>query len=83
MSLLPRLERTLAVGLEYGALGGIVSGSGPTAVFLARDGEHALDLSVALTASGAAPEVRRVRGPVHGARIVSGGSSEAPQEGRR
>jgi len=83
VSLLPRLERTLAVGLEYGALGGIVSGSGPTVVFLARDGEHALDLSVALTASGAAPEVRRVRGPVHGARIVSGGSSEAPQEGRR
>jgi 4-diphosphocytidyl-2-C-methyl-D-erythritol kinase len=71
VSLLPRLERTLAVGLEYGALGGIVSGSGPTAVFLARDSEHALDLSVALTASGAAPEVRRVRGPVHGARIVS------------
>jgi 4-diphosphocytidyl-2-C-methyl-D-erythritol kinase len=72
LSLLPRLERTLAVGLEYGALGGLVSGSGPTVVFLARDGEHALDLSVALTASGAAPEVRRVRGPVHGARIVSG-----------
>jgi 4-diphosphocytidyl-2-C-methyl-D-erythritol kinase len=71
VSLLPRLERTLAVGFEYGALGGIVSGSGPTAVFLARDSEHALDLSVALTASGAAPEVRRVRGPVHGARIVS------------
>jgi 4-diphosphocytidyl-2-C-methyl-D-erythritol kinase len=83
VSLLPRLDRTLAVGLEYGALGGIVSGSGPTVVFLARDGEHALDLSVALTASGTAPEVRRVRGPVHGARIVSGGMSEAPEEGRR
>ena len=70
VSLLPDLERTLAVGAEYGALGGVVSGSGPTVVFLARDTEHALDLSVALTASGAAAEVRRARGPVPGARIV-------------
>jgi 4-diphosphocytidyl-2-C-methyl-D-erythritol kinase len=70
VSLLPDLERTLAVGSEYGALGGVVSGSGPTVVFLARDTEHALDLSVALTASGAAADVRRARGPVPGARIV-------------
>ena len=73
VSLYPDLERTLAVGTEYGALGGVVSGSGPTVVFLARDTEHALDLSVALTASGAASEVRRARGPVHGARIVETG----------
>jgi 4-diphosphocytidyl-2-C-methyl-D-erythritol kinase len=73
VSLYPDLDRTLAVGSEYGALGGIVSGSGPTVVFLARDTEHALDLSVALTASGAAPEVRRARGPVHGARVVDAG----------
>jgi 4-diphosphocytidyl-2-C-methyl-D-erythritol kinase len=73
VSLYPELERTLAVGSEYGALGGIVSGSGPTAVFLARDTEHALDLSVALTASGAATEVRRARGPVPGARVVDTG----------
>ncbi|HYJ75584.1 MAG TPA: 4-(cytidine 5'-diphospho)-2-C-methyl-D-erythritol kinase [Kineosporiaceae bacterium] len=73
VSLHPDLERTLAVGSEYGALGGIVSGSGPTVVFLARDTEHALDLSVALTASGAAADVRRARGPVHGARVVETG----------
>jgi 4-diphosphocytidyl-2-C-methyl-D-erythritol kinase len=73
VSLYPELERTLAVGSEYGALGGIVSGSGPTVVFLARDTEHALDLSVALTASYAASEVRRARGPVHGARVVETG----------
>jgi 4-diphosphocytidyl-2-C-methyl-D-erythritol kinase len=73
LSLYPELERTLAVGSEYGALGGVVSGSGPTVVFLARDTEHALDLSVALTASGAAAEVRRARGPVHGARVVETG----------
>jgi 4-diphosphocytidyl-2-C-methyl-D-erythritol kinase len=73
VSLLPDLERTLEVGSEYGALGGMVSGSGPTVVFLARDAEHALDLSVALTASGAAADVRRAHGPVPGARIVDGG----------
>jgi 4-diphosphocytidyl-2-C-methyl-D-erythritol kinase len=73
VSLYPELERTLAVGSEYGALGGIVSGSGPTVVFLARDTEHALDLSVALTASGAATDVRRARGPVPGARVVDTG----------
>jgi 4-diphosphocytidyl-2-C-methyl-D-erythritol kinase len=69
-SLAPGLERTLAVGLDYGALGAVVSGSGPTVVLLARDGEQALDLSVALTASGAAHTVRRAVGPVPGARIV-------------
>jgi 4-diphosphocytidyl-2-C-methyl-D-erythritol kinase len=73
VSLYPVLDRTLAVGTEYGALGGVVSGSGPTVVFLARDNEHALDLSVALTASGAAVDVRRARGPVHGARVVEAG----------
>jgi 4-diphosphocytidyl-2-C-methyl-D-erythritol kinase len=78
VSLLPDLERTLAVGTEYGALGSLVSGSGPTVVFLARDTEHALDLSVALTASGATAEVRRARGPVPGARIV-----DATPAGRR
>jgi 4-diphosphocytidyl-2-C-methyl-D-erythritol kinase len=73
VSLVPDLDRTLAVGIEYGALGGVISGSGPTVVFLARDTEHAVDLSVALSASGAAAEVRRARGPVPGARIVDAG----------
>ena len=69
-SLLPSLERTLAVGGDFGSLGGIVSGSGPTVAFLVRDNEHAIDLSVALTASGVAGAVKRVHGPVPGARQV-------------
>lgn len=69
-SLAPRLERTLEVGREYGALGAMVSGSGPTVAFLVRDHEQALDISVALTASGAADDVRRCRGPVPGARLL-------------
>ncbi len=68
-SLRPDLGDVLDVGLEYGALGGVVSGSGPTVAFLVRDHEHALDLSVALTASGACETVKRAHGPVHGARV--------------
>src|SRR4051812_29943100 len=70
ISLDPSLERALDVGRKVGALGGMVSGSGPTTVFLARDSSHALDLAVALTASGAAVDVRRSHGPVAGARLV-------------
>jgi 4-diphosphocytidyl-2-C-methyl-D-erythritol kinase len=66
----PALERTLAVGRKAGALGGLVSGSGPSVIFLTRDAEHALDIAVALTASGAAAAVRRSHGPVAGARVV-------------
>ena len=69
-SLDPGLERTLAVGRDAGALGGLVCGSGPTALFLTRDAEHALDVAVALTASGTAAGTRRVTGPVTGARLV-------------
>lgn len=75
VSLDPALDRTLAVGLDNGALGAVVSGSGPTVVFLVENPEHAMDLSVALTASGVAADVRRVHGPVPGARIVEHGSA--------
>ena len=69
-SLDPMLQRALDVGVKVGALGGMVSGSGPTTVFLARDSSHALDLAVALTASGVATDVHRALGPVPGARLV-------------
>jgi 4-diphosphocytidyl-2-C-methyl-D-erythritol kinase len=69
VNLRPQLRLTLAAGEEYGALGGVVSGSGPTVVFLARDAEHALDLAVALSASGACRTVKRAYGPAHGARL--------------
>jgi 4-diphosphocytidyl-2-C-methyl-D-erythritol kinase len=69
-SLDPSLDRALEIGRKVGALGGMVSGSGPTTVFLARDSSHALDLAVALTASGVAADVHRSLGPVPGARLV-------------
>ena len=69
-SLKPALRLILDVGLDYGALGGLVSGSGPTVAFLAENEEHALDLVVALTSSGVVGNVVRVSGPVPGARVI-------------
>lgn len=70
-SLKPALRLILDVGLDYGALGGIVSGSGPTVAFLAESEDHALDLVVALTSSGVVGNVIRVAGPVPGARVIA------------
>ena len=69
LSLQPGLAAILDEGLAQGALGGIVSGSGPTIAFLAAGREAALDLSVALIASGAVRDVRRAVGPVPGAQL--------------
>lgn len=70
VNLRPELGLVLEVGEDYGALGGIVSGSGPTCAFLARDEEHALDISVALNASGVCSATHRAHGPVTGARVI-------------
>ena len=69
-SLRPALRLVLDVGIDYGALGGIVSGSGPTVAFLVSDDEHAMDLTVSLSASGVVSSVVRSIGPAHGARII-------------
>jgi len=70
-SLRPALRLVLDVGQEYGALGALVSGSGPTVAFLVSDEEAGLDLAVALTASGVVGSVARAYGPVHGAKILN------------
>jgi 4-diphosphocytidyl-2-C-methyl-D-erythritol kinase len=71
ISLLPGLRRALAAGREHGALGAIVSGSGPTCAYLARDGAHARDLAVALTSAGVCRSVVSVTGPAPGATVLS------------
>jgi 4-diphosphocytidyl-2-C-methyl-D-erythritol kinase len=70
-ALVPQLTATLEAGRDLGALGALVSGSGPTCAFLARDAEHALDLAIGLTSGRVAADVRRVTGPVPGARVVA------------
>ena len=69
-SLRPALSLVLEVGRDYGALGAIVSGSGPTVAFLVADEEAGLDLAVARTASGVVGSVARALGPVAGAKVI-------------
>jgi 4-diphosphocytidyl-2-C-methyl-D-erythritol kinase len=68
-SLRPELEDTLSIGIEAGALGAILSGSGPTALFLASDEAHSLDIAFALTSASGCADVVQSRGPVPGARL--------------
>jgi 4-diphosphocytidyl-2-C-methyl-D-erythritol kinase len=69
-ALFPALRKTLAAGLELGALGALVSGSGPTCVFLAANAERALELAVSISGAGVCRSVARVSGPVPGATVV-------------
>ena len=71
-ALAPGLTTTLAAGREAGALAAIVSGSGPTVAFLARDQAAATDLAVALSSQGIAQQVRLATGPVPGATVLAG-----------
>lgn len=70
ISMFPPLRKTLAVGRELGALGALVSGSGPTCFFLARGASHAADLAVALMGAGVCRSVARATGPAPGATVV-------------
>jgi 4-diphosphocytidyl-2-C-methyl-D-erythritol kinase len=73
VSLFPALRKTLTAGLELGAIGALVAGSGPTCVFLAANAERALELAVSLSGAGVCRSVARVSGPVPGAAVVSAG----------
>ncbi|MHA3946987.1 4-(cytidine 5'-diphospho)-2-C-methyl-D-erythritol kinase [Cellulomonas bogoriensis] len=75
LELAPHLVETLVVAEEAGALGVLVSGSGPTVAALARSQQHATTVAAAMTAAGVADDVRCAAGPVGGARLV--GSSVA------
>jgi len=70
LSLRPALADTLRAGADAGALAGLVSGSGPTCVFLARDTAHADEVAAALDAAGICRAALVAHGPVAGARVV-------------
>ncbi len=71
LDLRPDLARTLQRGTELGALAALLSGSGPTCAFLCLDESAAVDLSTQVARMPGVAAVRRVVGPVHGARLVS------------
>jgi 4-diphosphocytidyl-2-C-methyl-D-erythritol kinase len=73
LSLRPDLRRALADGREFGAVGAMVSGSGPTCMFLAKDAAHAREIAVSLTGAGSCRAAAVASGPVPGAAIVAVG----------
>ncbi|MFZ0530962.1 MAG: 4-(cytidine 5'-diphospho)-2-C-methyl-D-erythritol kinase [Propionicimonas sp.] len=71
LALRPQLGQVLETGREFGAVAAIISGSGPTVAFLAANEPSAVDLSVKLSSLGLCRAVKRVSGPVPGARLVN------------
>jgi 4-diphosphocytidyl-2-C-methyl-D-erythritol kinase len=70
LALRPQLADVLKAGTEAGALTGLVSGSGPTCVFLAANAAHAHELADRLTATGFCRAAVTARGPQPGARVI-------------
>ncbi len=70
----PDLEALIDRGEAAGALRGLVTGSGPTCVFLCASADHARDVAAALgsgtDAGGTEPVVLVANGPVAGAHLV-------------
>ncbi|WP_225755347.1 4-(cytidine 5'-diphospho)-2-C-methyl-D-erythritol kinase [Actinotalea sp. Marseille-Q4924] len=83
LELAPHLAETLAVAEDAGALGVVVSGSGPTVAALARSRQHAVAIAAAITAAGVADGVLTASGPVPGARVVVGERAGVPHVGDR
>ena len=70
LALRPELANVLKAGNEAGAVTGLVSGSGPTCVFLATDAAHAGRVAAELNAAGVCREAVTARGPMPGARVT-------------
>jgi 4-diphosphocytidyl-2-C-methyl-D-erythritol kinase len=66
----PDLASLVAEGVAAGALRGLVSGSGPTCVFLCESAEHARSVAGTLTAGRDQRVVLVAHGPVAGAHVV-------------
>jgi 4-diphosphocytidyl-2-C-methyl-D-erythritol kinase len=75
LSMRPDLRRALTAGREFGAVGTMVSGSGPTCLFLAKNAEHARELVISLTGAGICRAAALASGPVPGAALVPSGAT--------
>jgi 4-diphosphocytidyl-2-C-methyl-D-erythritol kinase len=71
LAMFPALRKTLTAGREFSALGALVSGSGPTCFFLARDERHATDLVVALSSAGVCRSAAKATGAAPGASLIA------------
>ena len=70
LSLRPELAEVLKAGSDAGAVAGLISGSGPTCVFLATDAAHAARIAASLDTAGVCRQAVTARGPVPGARVT-------------
>lgn len=70
-TLRPTLRDVLDTGLRAGALGGIVSGSGPTLAFLVRDAKAGRVVAAALAGMPQVRSTHQSTGPAPGARVVA------------
>jgi 4-diphosphocytidyl-2-C-methyl-D-erythritol kinase len=70
VSMFPALRKTLAAGVELGALGALVSGSGPTCLFLTGSAGQATDLAVGLSGAGVCRSVATATGAAPGASVI-------------
>jgi 4-diphosphocytidyl-2-C-methyl-D-erythritol kinase len=66
----PELARLIVEGVDAGALRGLVSGSGPTCVFLCESAEHARNVAGVLQQADGRRVVLVAHGPVAGAHVV-------------
>ena len=64
----PELDDVLTRGITATALGALLSGSGPSCLFLSSSRQHAAQVCAELTGTGLGP-VSVARGPVPGARV--------------
>jgi 4-diphosphocytidyl-2-C-methyl-D-erythritol kinase len=71
ISLQPSLRRVLYGGIAEGALGTVVSGSGPTVAMLCESAGHAADVAARVAGLGVCRSVRVASGPASGARVLS------------
>ena len=71
LSLRPVLRDVLEAGRSAGALGGMVSGSGPTVAFLVADQVAAAEVAVALSGREDVRSTHVTTGPVPGARVIA------------
>ena len=70
LALRPELAAVLELGRVESAHGALVSGSGPSCLFLCEGRSHAVQVAAGLAARGVGP-VSYAPGPVHGARVVA------------
>lgn len=76
LELAPDLQSVLSLGVDNGALAGIVSGSGPTLAFLVASAEEALRLEQSFRERGISSQ--HATGPAPGARVLNANPEDHP-----